>query len=154
MKSIIDKIKESVEAVIGHDRFYYNDGDGLNIELDNAKYPCAFAQLIEAGTVRDGIGMYHERVAVGLFFANIADQELEPIPNEKILTELKRSAFSWLASLHASDELKLEEVRGTDRVYIKSDNYDVRLTAFVVNITLEEVQGYGICDINGGGCGC
>ena len=154
MESIIDKIKKSVEGVIGHDRFYYNDGDGLNIELDNANYPCAFAQLIEAGTVRDDFGMYHERVAVGLFFANIADPDMEPIPNEKILTELKRSAFAWLASFNKNDELTLVEVRGTDRVYIKSDNYDVRLTAFVVNVTLEEVQGYGVCDITGGGCGC
>ena len=154
MKSIIDKIKESVEAVIGNGRFLYNDGDGLNLDLDNAKYPCAFAQLVEAGTVQDNFSMYHERVAIGVFFANIADPEMEPIPNERILTELKKRAFVWLASLRNSDELKLVEVRGTDRVYIKSNDFDVRLTAFVLNVTLEEVQGFGLCDMKECNCGC
>ena len=147
MKSIIDKIKESVEAVIGVNRFYYNDGDGLNIDLDNANYPCAFAQLIEAGTLQDKFGNFHERVAVGVFFANTTDIDMEPIANEKILTGLKKQALTWLATLNTNDEIQLAEVRGTDRVYIKSSDYDVRLTAFVVNVTLEEIQGYGACDI-------
>lgn len=153
MRSIIDKIKDSVEAVIGEGRFYYNDGDGLNIDLDNANYPCAFARLIEAGTLRDGFGNFHEQVAVGVFFAGVADVDMEAIPNERILTGLKEKALKWLASLNNSDELKLTEVRGTDRVYIKTDEFDVRLTAFVVQVTLEEVQGFGVCDVNIG-CGC
>lgn len=152
--SIIDKIKASVEAVIGANRFYYNDGDGLNVELDNANYPCAFAQLIEAGTLSDQIGMYHERVAVGIFFADISDPDLEPIPNEEILTRLKKSALVWLATLNNSDQLRLIEVRGTDRVYIKSDNYDVRLTAYVLNVTLEEIEGFGTCNIEECKHGC
>lgn len=147
MKSIIDKIKESVESVIGFGRFYYNDGDGLNVDLDEAQYPCAFAQLIETGTLQDNIGQFHERVGVGIFFAGLADVELEPIPNERILTELKKKALTWLASLNSNDEIKLVEVRGTDRVYIKSNDYDVRLTAFVVNVTLEELDGFGACDL-------
>lgn len=155
MRSIIDKIKESVESVIGQGRFYYNDGNGLNIDLDNANYPCAFAQLIEAGTLQDGVGMFHERVAVGVYFANTADIDLEPIENERILTELKKSALVWLASFNSNDELKLVEVRGTDRVYIKSDDYDVRLTAYVLQVTLDEIQGYGVCDIDDCHCdGC
>jgi len=154
MRSIIDKIKESVESVIGDGRFYYNDGNGLNIELDNAKFPCAFAQLIEAGTLNDELGNYHERVTIGVFFADIADMSLEPLPNERILTALKQSAFGWLASLRSNDELTLVDVMGTDRVYIQSDRYDVRLTAFVVNVQLEEVKGFGVCNINGCGCGC
>ena len=155
MKSIIDKIKESIEAVIGEGRFYYNDGNGLNIELDNANYPCAFAQLIETGTLSDELGNYHERIAVGVFFADVADQDLEPIPNERILTELKKNGFAWLASLRNNDEIQLVEVRNTDRVYIKSDRYDVRLTAFVLNVTIEETIGFGVCNIeNTCGCGC
>lgn len=155
MRSIIDKIKDSVESVIGQDRFYYNDGNGLNVDLDYAAYPCAFAQLIEAGTLQDGVGMYHERVAIGIYFANTAAVDLEPIPNERILTELKKSALVWLASLNANDKLKLVEVRGTDRVYIKSDDYDVRLTAYVLQVTLEEVQGFGVCDMDECNCdGC
>lgn len=154
MKSIIDKIKESVEAVIGERRFYYNDGDGLNIDLDNADYPCAYARLIEAGTLQDNFGQYHERVALGIFFADIADIDLNPMANEKILTKLKKSGLVWLASLRNNDELKLIEVRGTDRVYIKSDDFDVRLTAFVVQVTLEEIQGFGVCDIEDCKHGC
>lgn len=155
MKSIIDKIKESVEAVIGDGRFYYNDGNGLNIELDNANYPCAFAQLVEAGTVADTLGNYHERIGIGMYFSNVADIDMEAIPNERILTELKKSAFAWLASLRNSDDLTLVEVRNTDRVYIKADRFDVRLTAFVVNVTIEESQGFGVCNIEQScGCGC
>lgn len=153
MKSIIDKIRESVEAVIGDGRFYYNDGDGLNIELDNASYPCAFAQLIEAGTIEDSLGQFHERIAIGVFFADVADIDLEPTNNERILTALKRNALTWLASLRNNDEINLVDTRGTDRVYIKSDDFDVRLTAFVLNVTIEEVKGFGVCDINDCGCG-
>lgn len=153
MKSIIDKIKDSIESIIGENRFYYNDGDGLNIDLDNANYPCAFAQLIEAGALQDTLGQYHEIVAVGVYFAGIAPIDMAPIDNERVLTGLKQSALTWLASLRTNDELKLVEVRGTDRVYIKSDDYDVRLTAFVVNVKLEEVQGFGVCEVNNCNCG-
>lgn len=152
--SIIDKIKASVESVIGHDRFYYNDGDGLNIDLDNANYPCAFAQLVETGTLADDFGHYHERIGIGVYFADVADIDLEPLANERILTELKKSALTWLATLAANSDLSLVSVNGTDRVYIKANGYDVRLTAFVVNVTLEETQGYGVCDIEGNGCQC
>ena len=153
--SIIDKIKASVESIIGEGRFYYNDGSGLNVELDNANYPCAFAQLIEAGTLADNLGQYHERVAVGIYFANVADVDLEPLPNERILDGLKRTALIWLASLNNNADLTLIETRNTDRVYIKSDRFDVRLTAFVLNVTLEEAKGYGVCDLNSQqGCGC
>lgn len=154
MRSIIDKIKESVESVIGDGRFYYNDGNGLNIELDNANFPCAFAQLVETGTLNDELGNYHERVTIGIFFADVADTSLEPLPNERILTALKQNAFAWLASLRTNDELTLVDVMGTDRVYIQSDRFDVRLTAFVLNVQLEEVKGFGVCNISGCGCGC
>lgn len=148
MMSIIDKIKESVESIIGDGRFYYNDGNGLNIALDNADYPCAFAQLVETGSVVDTFGQYHERISIGVFFANVADIEMEPLPNERILTPLKKTAFMWLASLRNNPDFTDVVVGGTDRVYIKADRYDVRLTAFVVNVTLEEAVGYGQCDLN------
>ena len=148
MRSIIDKIKESIEEVVGANGFHYNDGDGLNIDLDNAQYPCAFAQLIEAGALEDRFGQYHERVSLGIFFANVADIDLDPVKNERIITQLKQHALVWLASLRNNDELKLIDVRGTDRVYIKTNDYDVRLTAYVVNVELEEVQGFGVCDLN------
>lgn len=155
MKSIIEKIKASVESIIGDGRFYYNDGNGLNVELDDANYPCAFAQLIEAGTLADNFGQYHERVSVGIYFADVADIDMQPMPNEDILTGLKSSALIWLSSLRENDELNLIEVRNTDRVYIKSDRFDVRLTAFVLNVTLEEVKGFGVCDLKDSeSCGC
>lgn len=154
MRSIIDKIKESVESVIGDGRFYYNDGNGLNVELDNANFPCAFAQLVETGTLNDELGNYHERVTIGVFFADVADMSLEPLPNERILTALKKQAFGWLASLRTNDEISLVEVMSTDRVYIQSDRFDVRLTAFVLNVQLEETKGFGVCNVNNCGCGC
>lgn len=152
MRSIIDKIKESVEAIIGDGRFYYNDGDGLNIDLDNANYPCAFAQLIETGAVQDNLGRYFEQVSVGVFFAATADIDMEPLSNERILTGLKKSAFTWMYSLRNNDEIGLSDIRETDRVYIKSDQFDVRLTAFVVNVTITENVGYGVCEVDS--CGC
>ena len=153
MRSIIDKIKKSVEAIIGDGRFYYNDGDGLNIDLDNADYPCAFAQLVETGMVQDSLGNYFEQVSIGIFFASTADPDLEPLANERILTDLKKHAFQWMFSLRNNDEISLGDVRGTDRVYIKSDQFDVRLTAFVVNVTITENHGFGVCEVDGCGCG-
>lgn len=153
MRSIIEKIKDSVESIIGKDRFLYNDDYGLNIDFDNANYPLAYARLIETGTLADVLGNYHERVTMSIFFADVSDPDLEPIPNEAILTVLKQKALTWLASLRLNDELTLVEVRNTDRVYIKAEDYDARLTAFVVNVTLEESQGIGICNSKPG-CGC
>lgn len=153
MRSIIDKIKDSVELVIGKGRFYYNDDNGLNVDFDNADYPLAYARLIETGTLSDVLGNYHERVTMSIFFADVADPDLQPMTNEEILTMLKHKALSWLAELRLNDELTLIEVRNTDRVYITSNDYDVRLTAYVVNVTLEEQEGIGICNTKPG-CGC
>lgn len=153
MRSIIDKIKDSVESIIGKCRFYYNDDNGLNVDFDNAEYPLAYARLIETGTLVDTLGNYHERVTISIFFADVADPDLQPMPNEDILTVLKHKALAWLASLRLNEELDLIEVRNTDRVYITSNDYDVRLTAYVVNVTLEEVEGIGICNTKAG-CGC
>lgn len=152
MKSIIDKLKESLESVIGDGRFFYNDGEGLNIDLDSANFPCAFAQLTETGALQDSLGQFHERISIGLFFADIADIEMEPMSNERILTQLKSSALTWLSSMTNNDALRLVEVRSTDRVYIKNSDFDVRVTAYVVNVTLEEIQGFGKCPINS--CNC
>lgn len=150
--SIIDKIKETVESVIGKGRFLYNDGDGLNYDLDNQDFPCAFAQLVEAGTVLDQLGLFHEKISIGIFFADLADVDTEPLANERILDSLKKKAFSWMAAAKQSEYFKSVEPVSTDRVYIKQDGYDVRLTAFVVYVSIEEQKGYGICDIVD--CGC
>ena len=91
--SIIEKLKKSIEAVIGEGRFYYNEAGGLNVDLDNANYPCAFAQLVETGTIEDTLGSFHEQVSVLVYFADIADPDMEPMPNEEILTERKKQAL-------------------------------------------------------------
>ena len=151
--SIIEKLKKSIESVIGEGRFYYNEAGGLNVDLDNANYPCAFAQLVETGTIEDTLGSFHEQVSVLVYFADIADPDMEPMPNEDILTERKKQALVWLATLRNNDDLNIVSIGNTDRVYIKVDRFDVRLTAFAVNVTLQEVKGYGVCDIEECDCG-
>lgn len=141
--NIISKIKKSIEDGAGVP-FYYASAENLNVILDNAEYPCALAVLANQGTIADTNGQFHERLTLVVSFADKTEFDFDALENEDIIDECKKRAFRWLYSLRLSSDLKQVSLNSTTRDYLYDD---VILTGFGVNITLEEVAGFGACDI-------
>lgn len=141
--SIISKIKASVENATGLP-FYYDTPQTLNVRLDNATFPCAMLHIVESGAVEDVNGILRERLTVTVLFADTSSLDFDGVTvEEDELDVLKRKAFNWLLSLRRSHELKLVSENGTNRYYASEDAI---ISAYGVNVTLEEVQGVTFCD--------
>jgi hypothetical protein len=56
---------------------------------------------------------------------------------------MKAKAFRWLHALRTSDDLRLIATNSTQRLY---DTTTDVLTGYAVNVTLEEIEGYGVCN--------
>lgn len=143
--TIIDKIKATIEPIVGQGNFHYADTEDLNVELDSAHFPCAFSALIDTGTVEDTLGRFHERVNIQVLFADLSEVGIDGEENERLLQPQKERALTWLAALRRSDSLSLETINRTGRQYIKNSGYDVMITAYVVDVVISEKEGYGDC---------
>lgn len=141
--NVIRKIKESVENAVNIP-FYYATAEGLNIELDDADYPCAFAAVAEQGTTTDTNGIIHEQLTLVVTFADLSEFDFDALENEDIIDQCKKRAFAWLTKLKQSDTLQLDSVNNTTRDYLRED---VCLNGYSLNITLTEMAGIGACDL-------
>ena len=151
--TIIDKLKRSIEGVtIAQDSeqpipFYYDDESLLNLRFDQITPPFASAVLLQTGTIERQGGQFAERATLNVFFLDLTAQasaDQDGIENERIIDECKQRAFRWLSTFQPVRELKLVSVNSTQRVYIEDD---ATLTGYAVNITIEEVQTYGRCQL-------
>lgn len=141
--NIIEKIKESIEGATGV-RFIYHAAGELEVELMSVeKFPIAYAHLLQSGSVSDTLGEYHERVTMAVIFAQPTEYDFNSIENEDKIDACKVFAFNWLYALRSSQTLRLVSVNSTDRLY---DTTAEVLTGFALNVTLEEIKGYGACD--------
>lgn len=146
-KTIIEKIRDSLSPIIGGaDRFYYADRDDLNVQLDNANFPCVFSNLAKASVVDSNSGGMRERITLEVYFCDLVSFGISGIDNERVIQHQKERALRWLASLKRSDEFLLDSINGTNRWY-SPDGLDVNFTAFSVSVTLTEVESYGDCGI-------
>lgn len=141
--TIIDKIKATIEPLVGVGNFHYADSEEMNVTLDSAFFPCAFSLLVETGTAEDELGRFHERVNIQVLFADLSQVGISGEDNERLLQPQKERALTWLSSLRSNPDLKLEAVNRTGRQYIKDGGYDVMITAFAVDVTISETEGYG-----------
>lgn len=145
MKTIIDKIKDTI-APIMDDRFVYDSEAQLNIILDNEQFPLAFMTLVETGTIQDQLGQFKERLTIDMHFATLAEQDMDGESNERLLDEMKRIALGeWLPALRNADGINLVSVNSTRRIYMRFSQYDVILTAYVVNVTIDDKESFGTC---------
>lgn len=143
--TIIEKIKQTV-APLMDGRFVYDSEAQLNVLLDNERFPLAFMTLVDTGTVQDVAGQFKERMTIDMHFAALADKDMDGEANEIVIDGLKTKALGeWLPRLRDSDALRLISVNSTRRVYVQFGQYDVLLTAYVVNVTIEDRDGYGAC---------
>ena len=151
--TIIDKIARTIEVpMLGKGGvtplpFVYADRDIQNIVFDNLVPPFAAAVPLSSGMVEDMRGDYHDRVTLAVFFGDLMCSgmpDYDARENERIIDECKQRAFKWLASLKNNAEIELKTINGAERWYLEGD---AMTTGYVVNVTIEEVAGYGRCFI-------
>lgn len=145
--TVIDKIRESVQAV-GCAFLYNAEGEMNDLvarcpEFQNDGVVC-LCYLLKNGTAAQVGGSWVERVNVGLFFSMLAEYDFDGIENEERLECCKQYALRWVQSLVNSDTLRLVSVNSTERVY--NTTTDV-LTAYAVNVTIEELMGITPCNV-------
>lgn len=144
--SIIEKIKRSVEGTTGLP-FYYDTPQTLNVRADYAAYPCVMLHIVESGAVEDTNGILRERLTVNVLFVTESSLDFDGITVEAYeLDEMKKMAFRWLLTLKRSHDLRLQSINGTNRYYATDDAI---LSAFGVNVTIDEAQGVTPCDLDG-----
>ena len=143
--TIIEKIKQSVEGATGMPFLYHAAGE-LNELLARCKeLPVAYSFLIDSGTIDDVNGRYHERVTLAVMFCDKTDFDFNALENEQIIDRMKVKAYKWISALRTSADLKIVSINSTQRLY---DNTTEVLTGYAVNITIEDVRGYGLCDFD------
>ena len=146
--TIVDKLKRTLNRVeLGKDGvnplpFIYADLDTQNILIDTIVPPFAAVAPLYSGTVTDEHGRYHERATFEVFFGDVMAQSLpdyDAVENERIIDMCKGRALSWLASLTHGTEIKLVSVNSARRTYMQ---FDAIVTGYLVNVTVDELQGY------------
>lgn len=142
--TIIEKIKRSVEDATGLLFLYHAAGEINELIARAENLPVAFAFLLDSGTIDDVNGRYHERVTLAVMFADKSQFDFNAIENEQIIDRMKVKAYKWLQSLRLSTDLNVVSINSTQRLY---DTTTDVLTGYAVNITIEEVDGIGTCDI-------
>lgn len=142
--SVIEKIKNSITATTGLP-FYYDTPQTLNVRLDRATYPCAMLHILQSGAVTDANGILRERLTIEVLFATTSHLDFDGVDVEaNEIDGLKKQAFKWLIGLLRSHDLWLVSINGTNRYYATDDAI---YSAFGVNVTLDEAQGFSKCDI-------
>lgn len=141
--TIIEKIKRSVEAATGLPFLYHAAGEINELIARAESLPVAFAFLLDSGTIDDVNGRYRERVTLAVMFADKSQFDFNAIENEQIIDRMKIKAYKWLQSLRLSNDLNIVSINQTQRLYDATTDI---LTGYAVNITLEDIDGYGACD--------
>lgn len=141
--TIIEKIKQSVEGATGMPFLYHAAGELNELIARCKELPVAYSFLIDSGTIDDVNGRYHERVTLAVMFCDKTEFDFNALENEQIIDRMKVKAYKWMQSLRMSNALRVVSVNNTQRLY---DNTTEILTGYAVNITLEDVRGYGLCD--------
>lgn len=143
--TIIEKIKQSVEVATGMPFLYHAAGELNELLARCSSLPVAYSFLIDSGTIDDVNGQYHERVTLAVMFCDKTAFDFNAIENEQIIDRMKVKAYKWLTALRSSIDLQIVSINNTQRLY---DNTTEILTGYAVNITLEDMRGYGLCDFD------
>lgn len=141
--TIIEKIKQSIESATNLPFLYHAAGE-LNELLARANsLPVAYSFLLDSGTIQDTNGQFHEQISLAVMFCDKTEFDFNAIENEQIIDAMKVKAYQWLYQLRLNDDLEIVSINNTQRLY---DTTTEILTGYAVNITLKEVQGYGVCN--------
>lgn len=152
--TIIDKLKNTIEALpteqgsVARMPFIYADDNIQNILFDRIEPPLVACVPIESAAVQDAGGIIRERLTLAIWFAdrmaNGTAGDYDAVANEVIIDQCKKRAFRWAASLCPAKELRLISLNGSMRAYLQKDAY---LTGYMLNVTIEELDGISRCNI-------
>lgn len=135
--TFVEKLNYSIYGATNC-RLHYESVERLNEIADNIDYPAAFVYLVGNGGLSSEIGTLKERLQIAVFFVDLTEFDFESNDNEQIIEKCKEKAFLWLKSLSTDQYWRLVSINSTERVY---DMFDVNLTGYAVNVTIEELQG-------------
>lgn len=143
--TIIEAVKNSIERV-GCAFLYHADGELNELVACEPAFdgdvPVALCYLLGSGSTDITAGVARERVNIGVFFSLKTNFDFDAIENERLLDVCKKYAQRWLLSLNDDVFVRLVSLNSTERVY---DTTTDILTAYAVNVTLEQVQGQTLC---------
>jgi hypothetical protein len=104
-----------------------------------------YCTLIATGTAAADVnGDWHDNVQVGLFVVNKTDFDPCSLENEDIIDICKRGVFKWLTNTRHDEYIKVTSVVNSQRVY---DEFDDIVTGYGVQVTVEDKEGIGPCDL-------
>lgn len=141
--TIIDKLKNSIERATGMPFLYHAAGELNELIARASSMPVAFAFLVDSGTIQDTNGIFHERITLAVMFTDKTQFDFNALENEEIIDKMKIKAFRWLYALRTDSDLQVVSINNTQRLY---DTTTDILTGYAVNVTIEEVTGYGACE--------
>lgn len=144
--TFIDKLRITIERATAC-RFYYHAAGELNEVLAGVRVGCepiAFAYLLKGGEVDVQRNQLREGVNLAVFFCKKTEFDFNSEENERLIDDCKRLAFGWLSLVRKSGYFDVVGSITTERVY---DTTTDILTGIAVNVTLRELDGYGMCDL-------
>lgn len=145
--TIIDKLRRTFDGVRDETGrqlpFVYEDRDIQNILVGRIAAPLILCVPLTSTAIIASNGLLKERMTLAVWFADRMAQgsgDYCAEDNERVIDVCKQRAFGWGARLTPQNELRLVSVNGAERAYLETDE---NLTGYMLNVTLEEVQGYG-----------
>jgi hypothetical protein len=102
--------------------------------------------ILQSGAVTDQNGILRERLTIEVLFATKSSLDFDGVEVEACeIDKMKERAFTWLLSLFRSHDLRIVSQNGTQRYYATDDAI---YSAYGVNVTIEEAQGFSRCNLN------
>lgn len=141
MNNVITKIKTNIESVTGL-KMIYGAANYINRELEKTTLPCVVLDRVDSSLIEDENGIARERINFRVYFLNKTQFDNDTIENEDIIDACKKTALRWYVSRYMWSDIRLVSLNRAGRVY---DMSDVILTGYLLEVTLEEIEGVSPC---------
>lgn len=144
MKTLIEKVKDSVEAI--GIQFEYGNLSRVNDVMDNHNFDngkLGYCLLIGSGNCKQQNGMFYDGASIFLYIVDKTQFDVNSIENERIIQGCMQKVFQWLNYCKRGADFTIESVDTTQRVYQK---FDAIVTGYAVGVTITDNKGYGSCD--------
>lgn len=143
--TIIDKLKKTIEAC--KVPFLYHAVGDMNTMLDDVDIHEKIVSIsfpLSTSTPTDEMGVVRERANFAVSFVTEGTADANSLKNEERIDRCKQKAFEWLTRLKRDSDLILVSANRAERIY---DRFDCEVTGYMVEVTIEEMDGIAACDL-------